>query len=305
LKNVSAALKAHLQQDTVALARLWKVTRLDSTVLAFTDHDRNITYNSVTYLAATGFTSSAVEHKSDNSPNNLEVLGFLDSAAIDERDIKAHLYDGATVELKVVNWADLSMGDLHLLTGTIGDIKIVNGIFQAELRGLTQKLTTTCGSTYGPVCRAELFGGGAEGTDPGNHWKCRLNRADWKQSGSVHSSPDPLTVIPNSGLKMIGSATPTLAAPTGWFNDGVLIYTSGVLNGYKFEIATWDGSTLSLFSGNPQPFQPASSDTFEIEPGCDKTRATCKGKFNNIVNFAGEPDIPGISVLLQTPNSHT
>jgi uncharacterized phage protein (TIGR02218 family) len=112
-----------------------------------------------------------------------------------------------------------------------------------------------------------------------------------------------LTIIPFSepsiaeGLEMVGSATPDLPAPAGWFNDGLITFTSGVLNGYSFEIATWDGAILGLFGGAPLPFAPSPGDTFEIEPGCDKVRSTCSKKFSNIVNFAGEADIPGLNVI--------
>jgi len=41
-------------------------------------------------------------------------------------------------------------------------------------------------------------------------------------------------------------------------------------------------------------------DTFDIIAGCDKTRETCHSKFNNIINFRGEPDVPGTDKLLTT-----
>ncbi len=72
---------------------------------------------------------------------------------------------------------------------------------------------------------------------------------------------------------------------------------SGVLNGYTFEIATWDGTALVLFGGGPMPQSPAPSDTSQIEPGCDKRIETCFGKFNNVVNHAGEANIPGLNVI--------
>jgi uncharacterized phage protein (TIGR02218 family) len=267
-----------------------------------------------TYKSADGVTFSALELKSDGSPNNMQVTGFLDVAGIFDADVRARLYDGATFELRAVNWADLTMGDMKMLSGTIGDYEMKNGLFTAELRGWTQKLTTIVGSLYGPLCRAQLFGGGAEGIDPTNHWKCRLNRADWVQNGFVASSPDSLTIVPVNSvsiaeqLLMIGSPTPTALAPAGWFDDGVIIFTSGVLNGFKFEVSTWDGTTLSLFGGSPMPYAPGPGDTFQIEPGCDKRKTTCFGKFNNIINHAGEADIPGLNVIgavsrTQVPNS--
>lgn len=255
------------------------------------------------YKFVDGLTLSAVEHKSDASPDNLQVTGFLDDNGINEHDVRARLYDNATFELREVNWSDLSQGDLKLLKGTIGDIVMENGAYKIELRGLTQKLSTTIGSTYGPTCRAELFGGGAEGIDPANHWKCRLNRSDWVQTGTVDSSPDSLTIVPVSSgsplvsLVMRGSSTPTDPAPVGWFADGLIVFTSGNLKGYSFEIAAWDGTTLTLFAGAPMPFAPSPGDTFEIEPGCDKTMATCHGKFNNAINHAAEANIPGLNVI--------
>jgi hypothetical protein len=254
-----------------------------------------------------GMTFSAIVSKADGSPNNCTVTGFLSDFGISENDIRAHLYDNATWELRVVNWSDLTMGDMKPLSGTVGDIEMKNGQFTMELRGLTQKLTTVIGSLYGPLCRAELFGGGTTlvnglPIDSTNHWKCRLNQADWVQNGSVQASPDSITIVPYnepsvSTLVMRGSATPTVSAPAGWFNDGIIVFTSGALSGYTFEIANWDGTTLSLFGGAPMPFSPQPGDTFQIEPGCDKTKQTCYAKFNNIINHAGEADIPGLNVI--------
>ncbi len=39
---------------------------------------------------------------------------------------------------------------------------------------------------------------------------------------------------------------------------------------------------------------------FDIIAGCDKTRETCQSKFTNIINFRGEPDVPGVDKLLTT-----
>lgn len=256
-----------------------------------------------TYNSLDGLEFTATEHKGDGSPNNLQCTGFISADGITEHDVRARLYDMATFNYRVVNWADLTMGDMKLLSGTIGDIQMKNGQFQIDLRGLTQYLTTVIGSLYGPLCRAELFGGGAEGIDPTNHWKCRLNRADWIQNGTVLSSPDSITIVPiNSSsvaeqLLMVGSTTPTVPAPAGWFDDGIITFTSGPLLGYSFEIATWDGTNLSLFGGGPMPLTPDPGDTFVIEPGCDKTKGTCFSKFNNVINHAGEADIPGMNVI--------
>jgi hypothetical protein len=350
-----------------------------------------VTPNIGTYSPLDGVTFKAVQHKSDASPNNTEVTGFITPDGINENDIRARLYDNAIFELRVVNWQDLTMGDMKMLSGPLGDIEIKNGEYQIQLRGWTEKLKNQIGSTYGPVCRAELFGSGIEGINPNNHWKCQLNRADWVQTGTVDSSPDEFSIVPplagsppettlsevqlatlvscynaasghtiygmgpnfpytseqlvgnectvtnfenplNNGTFICLSYDPTdidayqpngtitlanaagvasifgnplaniavfTPAPPGWFNDGIITFTSGVLNGYTFQIATWDGTTLVLFAGSPMPQQPSAGDTYDIEPGCDHTRPTCASKFHNAINFAGEADIPGLGILGQ------
>lgn len=302
MKIVSDAFKSHLEQGCTTLAAIWKVTRVDGTVMGFTTHDQDLVYGGVTFAAATGLANSASESNSNFSVDNLEVTGFIDSSSITEEDIRAGLYDNAAVEHRLVNWADLTMGDDPVRIGYLGTVKLVNGLFTAEHRGLTQKLTTAMGSTYGPICRAELGSSPANDDGSSRPWYCNIDLDSYGQGGTVSSSPDAVSLIPDSGLLMIGSATPTDAAGQGWFDNGLVTFTSGILDGLSFEIKTWDGTTLNMFL--PFENQPAPGDTFTITPGCDKTAsATGCQKFNNIVNFRGEPFIPGMDLILNYPNA--
>lgn len=315
MKSISVALQAHFGLATTTLAVLWKVTRRDGTILGFTTHDADIFYNAVTYLASSGFLPSANDYKSDFSVDSSEIDGFLDNVVIKESDIRNRLYDFAVVEQRVVNWANLSQGDVILRKGIIGNIKMVAGILTAEIRGLTQYFSTQVGSLFGPLCRAELFSSGGNNVDPGSKWLCHVKEADYTQTGTVSSTVgDARTIIPNSGLLQIGSTTPSAPAPAGWFNDGELTFTTGPNSGYSFEIKTWDGTTLSLLL--PMPFPPHASDSFTIIPGCDKTAsATGCLKFKgydknqnivaitNIANFRGENTIPGMDQILNVPDA--
>ena len=51
------------------------------------------------------------------------------------------------------------------------------------------------------------------------------------------------------------------------------------------------------------PFAPAIGDLVEIREGCDKSLATCSGRFANAVNFRGEPHLPGIDLLTRYPGA--
>jgi uncharacterized phage protein (TIGR02218 family) len=304
MKAASSALQAHLAGGQMTVAYLWKIKRTDGTILGFTTHDQDIVYtdsgeDTVTYLHSTGFTSTATAGKSDLSVDNMEVTGFLESQSLVEADLRAGLYDDAIIEIRLVNWADLTMGDVLLRAGTLGIVKMQNGAFTAEIRGLTYKLTTYLGETYGPVCRAQ-FGSGLNGIDTYAKDLCMVDVTLYQQSGTVASAPSGVTIVPAAGLKMVGSENPAENAVAGWFNDGLITFNSGALEGQSFEIKTWDGATLTLYL--PMPQAPAGGDTFTIEPGCDHTVGTngCT-KYDNIVNFRGEPFIPGVDSIYNYP----
>jgi hypothetical protein len=258
--------------------------------------------NGSVYLSADGLTVSAVQYKDSGSPSTCSITVFLDGQ-ITEHDVRARLYDSAQFQLCAVNYADPSMGSVKLLSGSLGEIKMENGMCTIELRGLAQALATTIPSVYGPTCRADWGDVPAVENSTFNHWRCSVDRRLYTTNGTVGSSPDSLTVVPMSGgsppvtLLMVGSLTPTLPAPVDWFADGQIHFSTGVLTGYSFEIQAWDGTTLSLFPGAPMPFSPSAGDAFTIEPGCNHLKSDCFGKFNNIVNFAGEAEIPGINIL--------
>jgi uncharacterized phage protein (TIGR02218 family) len=146
------------------------------------------------------------------------------------------------------------------------------------------------GHTYGPVCRA-TFGSGLNGIDLNSHYLCNFDVTTVRQSGHLSSVTDLRTLVPASGLT--GAA--------GWFNDGFLTFTSGVLSGASAEIKSWDGTTLGLFLDLAAA--PSPGDTFNIEPGCNHLVTDCETKFSNIINFRGEPFIPGMDQLLDYPTS--
>jgi uncharacterized phage protein (TIGR02218 family) len=304
MKTASAAMKVHLALGQTTLAYLWKVKRVDGTIFGFTNLDRDIAFDcgdgdgSVTYKASTGFANSAAQSKSDLSVDNMEAIGFLDSTAITERDLRGNLYDEADIKVMLINWADLTMGSVIIRRGTLGIVKMENGKFTAELRGPQYKLTAQLGASLGAICRAE-WGSGLNGIDMDSKWLCMIDVTLYRQTGSIASAPNASTLVPTSGLLMVGSATPTAPAPSGWFNDGIITFTSGQNNGFSFEIKTWDGTNLGLFL--PLDFPVVATDTFTLEPGCNKTLGDCKKKFNNVINRRAEDFIPGMDRFLTVP----
>jgi uncharacterized phage protein (TIGR02218 family) len=60
---------------------------------------------------------------------------------------------------------------------------------------------------------------------------------------------------------------------------------------------------LTLFL--PALYSIELDDAFTIRPGCDKTFATCRAKFDNAVNFRGFPHVPGTDQVLSYPDAQS
>ncbi len=274
MKLISPALQAHYAGGSTTIARCWKCTRADGTVLAFTNHDEDIVYAGVTYLAATGFTPSAIEGNLDLSVANLEVTGVLDSAAITEADLLAGKWDNAAVEIFEVNYADLTMGRMLLPGGKIGNVSTGRVGFRAELRGLAQALQQPVGGYYTKTCTANL--GDAQ---------CTINIAALAVGGTVTSAASRVS---------FGTA---LAQAADYFGGGVLTWLTGANAGAKMEVNTFSGGAFVLAVSMPQNI--AVGDTFSVTPGCRKRRTEdCKTRYNNVIHFRGFPDVPGNDAVI-------
>ena len=116
-------------------------------------------------------------------------------------------------------------------------------------------------------------------------------------------------LTPNSGQAVGSWRTPSsLGFPDDWFNGGAVHFETGDNAGIAREVVDFiadDGVTITqdfiMFDAFPFPVQVG--DELRVFPGCDKLNATCISKFNNGINFVGEPYVPGEDVLGQYPDA--
>lgn len=102
-------------------------------------------------------------------------------------------------------------------------------------------------------------------------------------------------------LTMVGTG-PSLTQPTDRYNFGHLKWLTGANKDKAIEVKRWDADTFQLVLFLPMTNDIAVADTFEIFPGCDKSLTDCSVFFDNIINFRGEPHVPGQDVLNQFPD---
>jgi uncharacterized phage protein (TIGR02218 family) len=287
-RDISVALKSHLAGETTTVCTCWKVTRQDSTVFAFTDHDRDLVIDGVTYKAASGYTASNVVTTAALDIDNLNIDGLLSDDSITEDDLRAGLWDFAAIEIFVLNWADLTQGKLVQRTGHLGEVTINRGTFTAELRGLTQAYSRVIIEVTTPGCRADL---GDE--------RCGVDLGPLTVTGTITSVDADEVTLGDTSRTEAGpvAATDTTPAVAGYFDFGLLTMTSGANDGFSMEIKSYDVGVFVLQL--PVPYAVTVGDTYSATPGCDKALATCRDKYDNVVRFRGEPWSAGTDALLQ------
>jgi uncharacterized phage protein (TIGR02218 family) len=206
--------------------------------------------------------------------------GDLSLVDLSAADIEAGLFDDASVVLFLVNWQTPDDGQIVLRTGSVGEIvRTAEGQYRTELRGLVQRLTQNIVRTYGSSCDAEL-----------GDTRCGVDIATLTETGTVTA----VTSARQFAATISGTPAP------GDFNGGLVTFTSGDNDGFSMEVKSDAyGSPAELLLYLPMPADVEVGDTFTIRPGCDKSAAMCKGRFNNLANFRGHGAwVPGTGELM-------
>lgn len=265
-KTASANLKTHLASATTTLATLYHITRADTTEYFYTDADEDITYSGDTYAAAASPLRSSISSDANLSVNNSELAGaLLDSPDITEEDLAAGLFDGAAIEIMLINRESVADGVMILPGASLGEVQIKNGEYSVEVRGLGQYLQQPVGGIALKRCDASL--GDA---------RCQVTLTGYTVSGAV-------TGVTNHQSFEVDTAP----AASG----GLLTWTGGDNSGLSMEVRNLSGSDIVLFL--PMPYDVQVGDTYDVYRGCDKNLSTCRDVFANVVNFRGFPSIVG------------
>lgn len=286
-KTISVELKAHLASEVTTIATCLKLVRLDGAEYFFTDHDTDLTIDGDTYEATDGMIPTSISQSNGLSVDNMEIVALLGFDRVEEADIAAGLFDYAAVDIFIVNYQDLTMGVMYLLKGwTIGSVEIRDNTFQAEIRGKAQRLQQNLCETYTPECRAEL-----------GDSRCGVDIEDSAQtywaSGTVTAVSDRKIFADSSLGSEAYEVDVFVYGKLTWSEPGSGDSYTGNNAGREMEIKAFNNGNgaFELFEAMPEDIEVG--DEFVVTFGCDKDIETCKNRFNNVVNFRGEPFIPG------------
>jgi uncharacterized phage protein (TIGR02218 family) len=274
MRTLSPALQASLAEGATTLARCWTLMRRDGVTLGFTDHDRDITLEGVAHRAGTGLDAAQARQELGFAVASVDAAGALSEAGLTEADIMRGLYDGASVTVTLVDWANPAARAV-LDRFEIGEIRRGDGAFVAELRGQAHRFDEERGRLYAATCDADL--GDA---------RCR-----------VAIAPITTPVVATDGRRVVTLALPG-TVQAGHLSGGRLTFATGANAGLVVEIQHHaEGGRLTLWLDAAQLI--AVGDQATVTPGCDKSFATCRDRFANTLNFQGFPHIPGTAFLLR------
>lgn len=219
--------------------------------------------------------------------------------------------------------ADTTMLDIVPKDATIGGVPFLTAVQQGVFDGALFRKYRVFMPTYGDTRRGPIimFVGRVANADAGrskatltinSHLELldQVFPRNVYQAGCVNNLGDTACGVNLAALAVactVTSATAGIisanftAVPTGRWNQGKVVFTSGVLEDMartvKMATAGAPGTIQLMF---PFPSAPQAGDTFNIFPGCDKTFAGSNGcpKFANTARWRGEDKIPIVETAI-------
>lgn len=261
------SLSSALQDESLTLATLWEITRLDGAAYYYTDHDKDIVFAGQTYTSGVGYDRSAIEDKSDFSSDNMDVRGILFSNEISREDIRGGLFDGAEVWIRIVDWSNPDGGSIVRRRGWLGEVRQNNlGQFSAELRGLQDTFSEDLSRVYTPGCVADL----GSTTDDSTQVPCgRKLEPDARQEGTAYAVGDEV-VIPEFNTDLVYRCTTAGTTETDAYFD---FYAFDLYEGETVSDGTvvWTAFPKWVYEGSVNAAPTPDRRTFEVLiPNCPK-----------------------------------
>ncbi|OQS41122.1 DUF2163 domain-containing protein [Chromobacterium haemolyticum] len=284
MRNASPALQALLNSGRAFfMADLYTFTLVGGAIVRYTSADVDLAVNGQSFsskgpLFKRGRTRLTLGLEVDtldltlyaDSTHTINGVPWLHAARVGA-------LDAAAVRLERVfatDWTDTSAGSILLFEGRIADVKPSRTELRLTVKSELELLDTQMPrNLYQPGCLHTLHQGG-----------CGIS----KEAFAINS-----TVNGGSTVNRINCS---LTQAAGYFSLGTIRFNSGPNAGVIRSVKDYSPGVVTLSA--PLVMQCNPGDSFTIYPGCDKTKATCQAKFNNVINFRGHPYVPAPETVL-------
>lgn len=275
MKSIPILLQGHYDQDATTTCLLTRVLTKAGTLHAFTDLDADIIYDpatvdpegtgddwgSATHSALNGFTPSRVQSSADTAVDNAELAGLVMPGGITMQQIRAGLFDAATVRVYRVNYMDLTQGHELVQYGRAGSTRFSDTGWITEFRSLMQLLRQTISIPYSTTCRAR-FGSKAIGS---------TGEASFEE---LHPCGRDFAWSASSTITSLGSNTRRIFTDTarteadGFYFPAVVEILDGPNAGIQMEVDDFTSDTFTLALA--LPYTLTNGTAYRARQDCSK-----------------------------------
>jgi uncharacterized phage protein (TIGR02218 family) len=270
-------------------ADLVTVTLLDGTILRWTTADLPLVVSGNTYLAKSSTPFLSRGNRRDTSQLQVDGISvqLAGAALLSGQTVVRRANDGYFDDARVQ--IDHLVGNDPAHAISLGPVK---AWWEGKVAGVDPAPDVVRLGLASAISRCSASRSSRSSSTAGLHAR-RLRRELHAQQGDVHLDGHRLGVPTTTTVPTASVALTAKAA--GYFNLGVLVFTSGALTGVRRAVRDWSSNTFTLYL--PLPSAPAAGDAISVYPGCARTKLDCGptgsgGKFNNLVNFRGFVNVP-------------
>jgi len=299
MKTLTTQLQALFDTGQMQYCGLYAFSLIQGTTLYYSSGDVDISlpsassggdpYWSGQYFTSGGTTGPYFDRKDNKAKMHCAVGLQVDQVTFDVipgdstiegapflTAVREGVFDGAQLVYLGAYWPGGTYANPVIPTGTVK--KFVGNVAEVDI---SRNLATFTINSYLELLNQNLPVNLYQATCVNTLYdtSCTLSQSSFQTSGTT-----------NSG-STISTINATLSQASGYFNLGVITYTSGANEGVSRTIGTYTaGGVVNVIA--PFPNAPAAGDTFDIYPGCDKLLNSCAVKFNNLKNFRGFSYMP-------------
>lgn len=289
MKPASPTLLALLATRQFYKADLYEFTLVGGSVLRYCTGDMDVIWDTYTWSAGKSV-GPYIDTSENKAVFHWKVGIEVDTVSFDVLPgsatlngvsfltaIKQGYFDGAELTIYrafMPTYGDTAAGAVIIFAGRVSEVNatrsVANFNASSHLELLNQKMPR---NLFQSGCLNTLYDG-----------TCGLVKASFGVNGTI------------SAVTSASRFNAVLGQATGYFDQGIITFTSGPNNGVSRTVKSWGANTFVMIA--PFPNAPAVSNTFTAYPGCDKTQSTCQGKFNNFPAFRGFPFVPENSTAI-------
>lgn len=293
MKSIPSALQAHYDTGSTTVSHAMIIARPDGALYGFTSNDKSFTMD----VTSWGFSSSALVFDAKQgldastivttiglNVDNMELTTLDDGSLFNRDQILGGLWRMSRFLIFRYRWDIASptvANDCEaLLGGWFGEVTLNVNTIKIELRGLAQLLQQPVGIVSTKTCRSRL---GAVGTG-----QCNKDLTGFSRSLTVTTFTDKQNFVASADTQV-----------ADYYGEGIVTWLTGQNAGLSQKVRTSAaGGSFTLVL--PMVLPVAIGDTFTALAGCRKRLTEdCKTKFNNAINFQGEPHRPLTDALLK------